>query len=62
MTVRNVVSEINVNGYYIMSDRICVTLVTAKTQNPCSVRIFARVSREVISLPPELGHCTPSSF
>ena len=30
MTVWDVVSEINVNGYYIMVYRVCVTLVTAK--------------------------------
>ena len=30
VTVRDVVSEINVNDYYIMSYRVCVTLVTAK--------------------------------
>ena len=30
MTVRDVVSEINVNSYYIMGYRVCVTLVTAK--------------------------------
>ena len=49
-----VVSEINVNGCYIVGYRICVTLVTAK-KNSCD-------ARDVISLPPELGHCTPSSF
>ena len=62
MTVWEVVSEINVNDYYIMSYIVFVTLVTAKNIKPCNVRIRARVSRDVISLPPELGHCTPSSF
>ena len=37
-----VVSGVNVNGYYIMGYRICVTLVTAKRQNSCSARIRAR--------------------
>ena len=30
VTLRDVVSEINVNSYYIMGYRVCVTLVTAK--------------------------------
>lgn len=40
-----VVSEINVNGYYIVGYRVCVALVTAKnTKLLYCVRVRARVS------------------
>ena len=64
MTVRDVVSEINVNGYYIMCYRVCVTLVTAKNIKSCNVRIRACVSRVLFRFLPclAIARCWASSF
>ena len=65
MTVRDVVSEINVNGYYIVGYSVCVTLVTAKKHKTPVMCVYARAYRALLFgfLPSlAIARCCASSF
>ena len=57
-------SAVSVNGCCIMIYMVCVTLVTAKKQNSCSVRIRARVTRMYDGFPLclAIAYCRASSL
>ena len=65
VTVRDVVSGINVNGYYIVSYKCYVTLLTAKnTKLLQCVRVRARITRYYDGFLPclAIARCCASSF